>query len=118
MRTSGEVTPSSSSASRRAAVVRVLAGQQHAARGEVVAARVDVLGVGAPVHEHPAQRVADDDAGRGVRRFSARIRERGADPHGPARVVVQRDDLVHPAIVPHSAGGHNGGACPPIARAA
>ena len=61
-----EVTPSSSSASRRAASSGLLAGQQDATGGEVVAARVDVLGVGPPVHVHPAPRVPDDDGGGGV----------------------------------------------------
>ena len=49
------------------APVRVLPGADDATGGEVVPAGVDVLGVGPPVHVHPAPRVPDHDGGRGVR---------------------------------------------------
>ena len=78
---------------------RVLPGEQHPARGEVEAARVDVLGVGAPVHVHAPSESRTTTAVAACRRFSARIRDRGAEPPAvPRRRTARRSrPSPHPA---------------------
>ena len=77
------VTPSSSASSPTAAAERVLAGgrpRPPAAKSR--RARVDVLGRRPPVHVDSGRGIATTTAVAAWRRFSARIRERGALPQG------------------------------------